>query len=230
MFFLSPHCELWKVWINVLCWAHWKCHSPSWVLLTDNQLVPITTEVTCRRDGFRGLLRSAQAKIPVQTLPFSCQLTQRTHPYAEQGMLTRSHRPAALKAGRNKKGWMPLCLQREYRRTAEGDRALPRGDQQRLPRLASPRRAAFIRRQLLLERLDCSLCLSPVWTSHLVLAVYQENLFIAELIRVKEELIFAVGNMQKMLRLAWESVCRVRFCCHFLLEYRVLSLYRGSKS
>lgn len=69
---------------------------------------------------------------------FSCQLTQRIHPHAEQGMLTRPHVPAALKAGKNKKGWMPLCLQREYRRTAEGGRALPRGDQQRLPRLASP--------------------------------------------------------------------------------------------
>lgn len=68
------------------------------MLLTDNQLVPIIAEVTCRRDGLGGLLRPDQAKLPVQTLIFNCQLSHRTH--AEQGMLTRPHLPAVLKAGK----------------------------------------------------------------------------------------------------------------------------------
>ena len=52
-------------------------------------------------------------------------LTQRTWPYAEQGMLTRSYLPAALKAGKNKKSWRPGSLQHGYRCAAEGSRALP---------------------------------------------------------------------------------------------------------
>lgn len=68
---------------------------------------------------------------------------------------------------------MPMSLQHEYQCSWGRESTPPRWS----AAPASPRRAAFIRRQLLLQRLDCSLCLNPVWTSHLVLAVHQENLF-----------------------------------------------------
>lgn len=55
----------------LVCLAHWRCHNPR-VLLTDIQLVTTSPQMTCRRDGLWALLRPVQAKLPVQTLSFSC--------------------------------------------------------------------------------------------------------------------------------------------------------------
>lgn len=176
--------------------------------------MPITTEVTCKSDGFRGLLRIDQAKLPVQILPFDCQLNQRTRLYAEQGMLPRPHLPAVLKAGEKIKKAECLCLCSVNIGAAEGERALPRTAQPQC--LASPCCAAFIRHQLLLQRLHCSLCLSPVCINHLVLAVHQEYLFIVELIRMKEELICCgkhAEDVSPLLRICILSKVLLPFSC-----------------
>lgn len=84
-------------------------------------------------------------------------LSQRTWPYAEQGMLTRFHLPAALKAGKIKKAeGLVLCSVNIVVTVLCS---------------ASPCHASFIWRQVVLKRLDCSLCLRSVWRSYLVLGV-----------------------------------------------------------
>lgn len=113
------------------------------MLLTDEQLLTVTPQITCRRAGLWGLLRTAQPKPAVRTLS-AVKLTQRTWPCAEQGMLTNTHLPAVLKTGKNKTSWRAGSLQHECHCTAEGSRGLLHYEEQPCALAASPLAMCFL--------------------------------------------------------------------------------------
>ena len=98
---------------------------------------------------------------------------------------------------------------------------------------ASPCHASFIWCQVVLKRLDCSLCLSSVWTSYLVLGVLVSRKSLHCWVNQNEREAHLCCGKHAEDALFLLRICipdKVLLPFEKVPEYSVLSLYRGFKS